>query len=206
MNTGIITQRIREAYTILARRHSNHVYREDQYVALLCGYIWPELGERLFIATPIATSVMRQHLDTGSLALLESAFANKKEFTPDLIVTESSHLDSEGEFYTAIDDFVIKPGVSHIYEYKSTSSFRSMNKLHVCKDILRLEIVGRYIQAVTSRMPHLEHVLFNFPASDSKQRTNEQLSSWYTADDFLSQAPNVHVLIVDSSGSIHKLR
>ena len=89
-------------------------------------------------------------------------------------------------------------------EWKFTSSFRSMQRGHVLKDAVKLQLLSEFLQRTCGERPKLLQVIFNFPRPDYTF-TLGRIRNWYAGGSLADEIPDVRSIMVTPDGSAELL-
>ena len=154
------------------------------------------------VSTGLNLADMTGKLSPAVDRLRQEWLPDTKDFYADMLLAEVPYLSYKGEFLQALHEFAHELPITHVYEFKYLSAFPTLSRNVTRQDAIKLMVIGDYLHAVSGKTPHLEQVIFNFPASDYPRKTTERIRSWFETDGFLALVPNVNVTVVDHSGAI----
>ena len=85
-------------------------------------------------------------------------------------------------------------------EWKFTSSFKNMQRVHVMKDAAKLQLLSEFLQRAKGVRPELLQVIFNFPGS-SHEFPQKKIVGWYKGDHPSRDFPHVQSIMIMPDGS-----
>ena len=193
-----------EALADYARRYGSHLMREEGYSHLLFAHLSRLYENRLMIGTGIYLEDLLKGISAQSHEVQKTYLPKAWDLYPDLLIYEANVFADTKTDFNRIDEcpHALAPVV--LCEWKFTSSFPSMQRVHLLKDAVKLSLLAEYMAKKGYRAPRLIQVVFNFP-HPRHGRPEDSFVRWYQDDEFKVNAPGLEAFMIFNDGRIIEL-
>lgn len=178
--------------------------REAGYSHLLFSHLRQEYGNIFMTGIGIDRSHLEPKTGDRGTALINKYLRKSMDLYPDLVAFQRGILELELDELSRLDRLPKSAIPWMMCEWKFTSSFRNMQRGHILKDAVKLQLLSEFLKSSFGDSPALLQVVFNFPGSDYKF-TAERIRNWFSENSLQSAIPDVRSIMVTPDGKTELL-
>ena len=198
------TEVLHAIFTDLAVKLAHRPHREDYYTTAICAEAWPQLHNRILVATGLGLDPLREVLGSHEIDNLRArCLPETKDFYADLVLTEDQS-SFTGNSFLALNDFSRALKITHLFEFKFLSSFPSLSRGIARADTFKLKVLREYVRITCGEFPHTEQVIFNLKRHDKPPKRLSTIMGWFTDPAFRADTDGVLISIIDD-GNLHRI-
>lgn len=195
-----VSARFEQCLGEFAVKYGRFRVREVGYSHLLFSHLHQEYGNVFMTGIGIQRKELDQNIGERENELINKYLRNSVDLYPDLVAFRKGILDLEIDELSRL--YLLPEGVipSLMCEWKFTSSFRNMQRSHILKDAVKLQILSNFLKRKHAESPALLQVVFNFPGS-GYEFTAARIRNWFSDESLRYEIPDVRSIMVTPDGS-----